>query len=341
MNAIANVYDILKSQGLAPKNKHTGDFGIEIETETLEPYDYPSMKFWKCDRDGSLRDFGVEYILKAPLAAPDLEVALEEFSAADKLHVFRKGSISTSVHVHVNFLNDTFLNVANFLTTWSLVENLLIRYSGPDRLSNLFCFPLCDAEGTVEAWCNMLQTLGRKGFGKAAPNNDRVKYSALNIAPLFTLGTLEARTFRGETDVEIINTWVGIIGKIKEFSLRENLTPPGVLEMWKYLGPTGFIDFIFQEYSGELKWDDTSDLMKKNAFYAARIASAVKKWEGFAILKVKPVYKEQIRDQIELISQDAFKATFDQLPYHERLMVYEIYHRANQDTKIVDALDDI
>lgn len=64
-----NIFEIMnKYSNVNFSTRHDGQYGIEIETETLDSYDVPKFKFWKVDRDNSLRNFGVEYILKAPVS---------------------------------------------------------------------------------------------------------------------------------------------------------------------------------------------------------------------------------------------------------------------------------
>jgi hypothetical protein len=161
MTDLSKIYDIMKTANKYPGNKLAGDFGVEIETEvdTAKRYDYPKLRYWTAKKDGSLRDYGVEYVLNSPLSRNELKVALEEFDACNKKFKFRKDSISTSVHVHVNMLDDTYLTLANFITAYSLMENPLIDFSGPDRLSNLFCLPFCDAEGGVAQIVELLKAV--------------------------------------------------------------------------------------------------------------------------------------------------------------------------------------
>lgn len=339
-NTITKVFDIMKTSGFPVSTRYSGEFGVEIETETERKYEYPTMKFWEAKKDNSLRDWGVEYVLKVPMDLPDLEKALSEFAICEKKYKFKNGSVSTSVHVHVNMLNETYLTVANFLAAYALVENVLVRYSGPDRLSNLFCLPICDAEGILDKWLDILGKIGRNMFAKAKVAPEYVKYSGCNIATLGTLGTLEIRTFRGETDIKIIQKWIEIIQKIRLFASQEGMTPVRILELWKENKDT-ILDIIFQEFAEELRTKDTDQLIRKNVLYVAKLANSSKDWTKFGVLKVKPVYKEKIKDDLDNISQSRFKVPFDQLQYHERLAVHEEYHRLRPNDRIVELLEDI
>jgi hypothetical protein len=344
---VSTIYDIMKSQGRFTGNKVKGAVGVEIETETKKKYDYPLMKYWNTVKDNSLRDFGVEYVLKAPMDMPEFEKALAEFDQAEKKYKFEKGSISTSVHVHVNMLDDTYLTLANFATAYTLVENPLIRYSGPDRLSNLFCLPICDAEGVKDNLVHLFQNVNRNMWNRVSVDANRCKYGALNPAPISTLGTFEIRSFRGETDVKVIQSWVDIVLKLKEFARRPGLTPPDILLMWKN-NKSAILEIIFQEYASELRFKDpktgkdaTEDLIYQNLKYAADIAAVSKDWTKFGILKLKPVYLEKCKDALDALSQKRFQVPFDSLPYHERLVVLELYHRNNPNQKVVSINEDL
>lgn len=341
MNAISTVYDINKQIGKGFKNRHRGLFGVEIETETERKYEYPTMKYWECTKDGSLRDWGVEYILKAPLDGADLEKALVEFSLADKRYRFRPESVSTSVHVHINMLNESYLTVANFMTIWILLEGILVRYSGNDRMSNLFCFGVEDAEGLIAHWKDYLHSVNRNNFKKVPPP-EAVKYSALNIAPMNNLGTLEARCFRGATDIEVIQTWLRLLQKMKDYAATVGRTPATILQEYERLR-SGIVDVVFGALGRELKtvrnWQDHINV--NHVKYAAMLASCSKDWSKFGVVKIKPVYRAMLTDTLEALSQELTNQPFEGQPFHERQMIYEAYHRRNPNARIVDVLEDV
>ena len=335
-----NIYEIMKSLGIYKKNKYTGDIALEIETETSRSYDSPALKFWDCKRDGSLREHGIEYVMKGPVPFTQIDDPLKEFQGVDKAIKFNKGSISTSVHAHINFLTETFLTMANFLTAYALVENLLVRYSGPDRLSNLFCMPFRDAEGGVSHIEHMLQNIGRGLFTKMALNADAVKYGAINCAPLTVFGTLEIRTFRGETDITLIKKWVQIIQALKTFAKTPGLTPIKILDLYKK-ERGNIIKSIFGGLYTEIDCKDREELILYNLKYAARFAVCAKNWNNFGVMKMKPVYKEQLKTILDKFSQDKFSKNYDELQYAEQLVVNENYERANTTSRVVEYDEDL
>ena len=346
MTAIAQkIYDVFQSTLKFTGDRHLGELGIEIETERDKEYEYPRSKFWRCTRDGSLRKFGVEYILKSPVNLDEARQALDEFESFDNKYKFDKDSVSTSVHVHVNMLNDTFKTMANFMVIYALSEPLLIRYSGPDRLSNLFCLPFRDAEGTLPYYTQMLSYIARNAFNRVKINEEAVKYSALNCASLTKLGTLEIRTFRGETDIKVIHRWLSIIMKMKEFARQEDLDPYKILDLWREK-KIGFFEEVFGEYTNELK-GKLSDkeietlILEKNQYYAAKFATTCRDWSKFGVLKIKPVYRLQLKDELDYISLDLFKQSYETLGYASKLVVDEHYIRNNANVRIIEQEGDI
>ena len=183
--------------------KQVGTYGVEIETETLskdkypegfitEDHDYPPnhKKFLKCKKlpgwdihlDGSLRNYGIEYVFSEPYTLQESMAALDLFEKETSKIPFIQNSPSTSVHVHVNISNETFVTMGNFLTLWILFENVLVEFSGESRRSNLFALPNRCAERTHINIIKMFQKLekNKSPAGLSFPQ-ETVKYAAINL----------------------------------------------------------------------------------------------------------------------------------------------------------------
>ena len=279
MGNTMTIYDTFKNYGFTKYKKYDGEFGIEIETETKDPYDAPSFTYWSVHQDGSLRDFGQEYVLKQPVkyeyALPE---ALAEFEKRTAKIPFIKDSLSTSVHVHVNMLNESFKTMGNFLTLYSLLENILIRYSGPDRLSNLFCLPICDAEITYHNIISMMKHAETKSYKSMMMNENHVKYAACNLSSFNQFGSIELRSFRGETDIKSIQDWVDIIYRILQYS-RKDISPRNILADWKSKEIKILDDIFSKNIRKSLSHKEELKLIEQNIWYAANIAYSVKDWE--------------------------------------------------------------
>lgn len=321
------IYDAFSRWG--NYKKWEGTYGVEIETETKGEYEVPRFAFWDVHNDGSLRDFGKEYVLKQPLAfGKPLDDALQEFVDKTKGIPFRKDSISTSVHVHVNMLNETFITMANFITVYTLVENILIRYCGPDRKSSLFCLPICDAEETAKNIRAMFQQFDKKNYKYANQfTADTCKYAALNLASLARIGSLEVRSFRGTPDTKEIRDWVGILNSLISFS-RQSLTPPEIIKMYHEKGPE-LLSEIFGEFREQLRYPDEVELVKKTLFWATVNAHCVKDWSRMDTAPKGTVSKKDF--DIEAISQKLFGTAFERLSLEQQeAVVHELERLATR-----------
>lgn len=289
---------------------YKGDIGLEIETETEAPYDIPKFSFWNSHPDNSLRGFGMEYTLKQPL---DFKItfpkALEEFNEKTKGVPFVKDSITTSVHVHLNFLNDNFVTLGNFLTLYSLTENLLIRASGEDRLSNLFCLPICDAEEIHHNMVRMFRGIKDKKYASMNFEAENTKYGAINLSSLVNFGSLEIRSFRGTTDIKTISDWVGTLHTMQSYARTPNLVPPQIILGFKEKR-TEYLTDVFGEYRKFIRHQDEEALIEKNFWYAAALAYEVKDWSKLEEI-VKP--KKVKSKDLDKVSMTLYGRNFEAL----------------------------
>lgn len=310
-----------------------GDIGLEIETETDTDYKVPKFSFWSVHADGSLRGFGQEYVLKQPLDfATAFPEALIEFRDKTKGIPFNENSITTSVHVHLNFLNDDFVVLGNFLTTYAFVENILIRFSGDDRLSNLFCLPICDAEETYHNIMRIVEALPKKKYGSLQFEVDNTKYGALNLSALVRYGSLEIRSFRGTTDIELIRTWVGVLYSILQYSRQKGLTPPQIIQAYRDKGAEVLSD-IFGEYRKILRHKDEDALLDQNLWYAVNISCAVKDWDKLE--EVPKTTKPKLKD-LDKMARSIYNQSFEALTHEQQQLVLR---RAEQETGAATATE--
>lgn len=324
---ISSIYEAFRRIGIN-MTRHTGDVGIEIETESKGAYDPPNMTFWSNHRDGSLRDFGIEYVLKAPVPYHRVYEALVEWNdRVKKQYRLIPDSYTTSVHIHLNFLNNTPLEMMNFITTYILVENLLIKFSGPDRLSNLFCLPVCDAEGNLSLAKNLSKAFQNLQYKRLAPPEEGAKYAALNLANIVKLGTLEVRSMRGTTDIEVMKDWVDILRAIKDFSCQENLTPQDIVGMYGKQG-TEIVYTIFGDFVKKLDLSNAKELLEKNLWYVADFSKSINPTDKFwGLPKPKKEYKEFNITELNKISADLYDSEYNKLPYHLKITVDERFAR--------------
>lgn len=283
-----------------------GTFGIEIETEAASyeecypgyflsgtvfntpqgekaGYIIPRMSYWEGHEDGSLRDFGVEYVLKEPLSFEETLLSLDQFKVQTKNVKFNQGGAGTSVHVHINMGKETFLTLGNFLTLYTLFENILVEFSGPHRRSNLFALPTRCAEKTFQNIVKMFNGIDKGDYYACSFNIEHVKYASLNLAPLGYFGSIEIRCFRGTTDADEIAEWIRVLNRMVEFSKLPGLTPRVILLEWRDKG-IEFFDEVFGDESKALRKVLTyrdqplQEMVDYNLWYVAEIARSVQDW---------------------------------------------------------------
>jgi hypothetical protein len=278
--------------------KFSGDFGLEIETEAPSSnnypngffvqreggpatrYDLPSLPEFEGHLDNSLRHFGMEFVFKEPLSLKGAKAALEKFGKVTAGVPFLKGQPSTSVHVHINMLNRTPLEMANFMTLYTLFESILVDYSGEARRSNLFALPIRVAEEKLTNIKHLLLGFIEGNPMKTTFSSSNVKYAALNVEPLHRIGSLEIRCFRGETNPEEILKWLQILQCLLDFASVPGVQPPKIVFACRDKGLDFFYE-VFGDFSRLFieKKIDIEVLMKRNLWYAISLASLTDKWD--------------------------------------------------------------
>jgi len=164
--------------------------------------------------DGSLRNNGVEFITK-PMP---FDEALNTFNVLHKGIVLGPEPYTsrTSIHVHVNMASMTLAQLKHFLLTYALLEPVFFEVAGETRKHNIHCVPLS---------FTILPSIYNK------PIQDIVKawtkYSAFNLMPIRTQGTVEFRHLYGTGDFEVYQKWLTLI---KELWNYVNNNDPDTLE---------------------------------------------------------------------------------------------------------------
>jgi hypothetical protein len=228
MTKLTEYYDIvLMHNGLA----HSEEFvcGTEYEIEDIKYIKLPQHEtlnrnmlnlsdhtpYWIGDvglvHDGSLRNNGVEFITK-PLGFDD---ALNTFKILhDGLTLGPDPYTSrTSIHVHVNMASMTMAQLKHFLLTYALLEPVFFEVAGETRKHNIHCVPLS---------FTILPSIYHK------PIQDIVKawtkYSAFNLMPIKTQGTVEFRHLYGTGDFEVYQKWLTLIKELWDYVYNNDPT---------------------------------------------------------------------------------------------------------------------
>lgn len=219
-------------------------FGLELEIEHAED-DWATAGF-VVEIDGSLRNSGREFI-SAPMTYANIDYALRRFFGGIELHDDNY-SERTSIHVHANCQDVLLPQLTSLLMLYQVFEDVLFNWIGHDRDKNIFCVPWSQTKLTHNALADIQNFV-------SMTNVERNKYTALNLVPLRSLGTVEWRHMNGHGDVERILQWLRIISHL--FRVATSLTHEDVVNNCINLNTTSqydyLLDFVFQDEAAALR----------------------------------------------------------------------------------------
>ncbi len=217
-----------------------GEVGIEVEMEG-KAFPHEDLDSWYSREDGSLRGDSREYVLIRPCKREDvgerllsLENDLKEESASIV------NSPRTGVHVHINIRNLSFVEVFNFVFTYIMFEDILMQYAGKDRVGNLFCLRIADAE------C-ILGDIGRaiKNGSLDDLYSDNIRYSSMNLKAIKQYGSIEFRGLPFSGDFKQIHIWTNLLLAVKDYALTLE-TPRNLVENISKLGNKKLAEQVFK-----------------------------------------------------------------------------------------------
>lgn len=225
-----------------PKKPLNGDFyGIEIEVELLGFQKIEGLKHFSLKEDGSLRNYGLEFVSR-PFGYAETKDIMAEVSMV-------KGIVSpklvessrTSTHIHMNVCDLTLAQVWNIMTTWYILEPLLLDFSGKYRKGNTFARSLLCSNALS---LHLGQTIKRDH--RLTPSVD-LKYQGCNFSSLGSFGTLEFRTMRSTLDTGLLAHWLGILHQIKKFAIKFK-NPLEILDIFSSVSNEYFIKRVLETY---------------------------------------------------------------------------------------------
>lgn len=231
-------------QAFAKHPDHELIYGIELEIEHAS-FDW-EMAGFRATEDGSLRNGGVEYV-SVPMYYPALAYSLTQFFSKFRPDEFNY-SERTSIHVHTNCQDLTIEQLKNVLILYQVFEDVLFAWIGHDRDKNIFCVPWSQTRTThkildeIESFIKMSSV-------------ERNKYTALNLVPIQSQGTLEWRHMHGHGNVERILQWLRIIGHV--YRVARSMDHKEVRELCVNLNTTSqydqLLDMVFKDEATALR----------------------------------------------------------------------------------------
>lgn len=261
-------------------------FGMEVEVENVPDPVIRCQKqpYWIITTDNSLRDYGFEFITP-PLRADQFEGALKQLNYS--LPNNCRFTPRTSVHVHMNVRDLNIEQINSLILIYTVIEGVLFNWVGT-RKDNVFCIPIIDTD-YVQNYITFVND-----------PRDMVeswnKYTAFNMQPVCTKGTVEFRHMYGTANVNVLLKWINILSKLKQFAKKYTLmqVKSTILELNSNSQYEMFIDDVFEDYAEELKrtTPNLQESMQHEVSYAK--LATIKAFEP-----ERPVFEEtpEIRNQ--------------------------------------------
>lgn len=205
-------------------------FGIECEIESLDLGAFGRLPATiQMHDDGSLRNGGKEFIT-VPLS---LKATMDNFRKLHEIARYNKPeqafSSRTSIHVHMNCQPLEEKVVKKIVLFYALFEEAFFAQVEASRRNNIHCVALTDT-ALPERYAAPLSSLAT-GWSK---------YSALNLLPLTTQGTVEFRHMQGHNDPKVLENWLTLLDKLftlastTELSAK-SLTQDNILSWFSFL----------------------------------------------------------------------------------------------------------
>lgn len=218
-----------------------GEIGIEIELEGRNLNVLRNIRGWRAERDGSLRGAeSVELVLRNPATRRSLPQYLRRIVDASG-DVVIDDTGRAGVHVHLNVQDLDITQVYNIICAYMIFEDALTEYCGADRVGNLFCLRVRDAEYLIDI---LRDAVVQEDFHMIA--DDSIRYAAINVNALARYGSLEFRAMRSTLDMDRIHTWVDMLLRIRDWAVQFR-DPQDIVETFSFKGPDVVFDTVFGE----------------------------------------------------------------------------------------------
>lgn len=255
---------MIKINELYRLHKVDKEIGIEIEVEGNSLYTSDN-RYWRVERDGSLRGNGFEYVLQFPINRNEVLTRLKYLK---KRFILAKSRIRLSdrcgVHIHINCQEMTVKQVINYVFLYLLLEDFLVHFCGEDREGNLFCLRAKDATGLIEAIITCVKDQNFNIF-----QGDNYRYASINLGALSKYGSLEFRAMPTPEDFEAIKYWIDILLYIRDKSLQY-LSPEIMIRDISRYGAKSFLIKNLGEYLKIIKYENMNEILDEILLDAIR-----------------------------------------------------------------------
>ena len=273
------MYNIIKLE--VPRTD--GLYGVEIEAEGRNlPAQVPA---WRVERDGSLVSGmeAYEYVMPAPKGLVGVKEALDALAHQYNRYATDIVETDTSgIHVHVNVQEYSPKQLFTLITTYLVMEEMLLTYCGPSREGNHFCLRVKDAEFILHEFVKSATT---RKFGNL--NDDNIRYASLNPCSLFKYGSLEFRAMRGTGKLDLVYQWVEILDRVREAALKF-ANPSEVILSMSMDGERNFIRTVLGDKAHLFINIPHVDKMIRNGARLVQPLAFLPDWNAFKEVKNNP-----------------------------------------------------
>jgi len=251
----ADIYKLLPANITTTVDRHAKSLvdnstlvGIEVEVENLgEEARWPSTAyahFWTPKADGSLRNNGLEFVT-SPLMGRQIVTALALLF--HEMPAQAQFSHRTSVHIHTDVRGLTPEEVAKVFLVYLTLEPQLFSFIGEERERGIFCVPWFLTD-TTEGMFKLIKDIAP---GRQMQSHEW-RYTALNLNPVTSFGTIEFRHLGGTRDMDTAMTWLNIILSMRKYALSKELNE--LIKEIVELNTTSQYRMYAQKVLGDLFW---------------------------------------------------------------------------------------
>lgn len=232
---------------------NNGLVGVEVEVEGYRVpafFNPTELYYWHKEKDGSLRNEGMEFKTKVPLTGADLAEALQELYS--HLHDGNTTTnFRTGLHVHLDCRDLKTYQISGLSSLYYVFEDALFVYADRHRKHSNFCPSIEYSARTITCLGDIMSEGGRSLL---TVSENWPKYSALNLHALGSIGTVEFRQHPGTFQPEEIARWVNILLSMKEYVKTRNWVQ-FLDNLYDYTGRE-LLHLVFGNFAGSLDYYD-------------------------------------------------------------------------------------
>jgi hypothetical protein len=199
--------------------------GVEFEYENVRWSDDGvtaplAERYFDFHTDNSLRNHGQEFVSKVGYTGEDVLKLTDVLTRQilPKLHRQVECSKRTSFHVHWSIDHLTEEQIKQIVLAYLVTEKIFFKLSG-DRADNIFCVPLINAPTNWQKWFTTSSPFITATIRGVYVSLDWAKYAALNLLPIYKLGTIEFRHHEGTANGRAMYDWILTINNLINWAL--------------------------------------------------------------------------------------------------------------------------